>query len=78
MTSIIMRTSGEFGFDVLQVAKGRYAPEQYHNFIGFEVSAPLLERAFQDTYGLPLIAVMPREELAVNPIEKALARSFRK
>jgi hypothetical protein len=23
----------EFGFDVLQVAKGRYAPENYHNFI---------------------------------------------
>ena len=37
----------EFGFDVLQVAKGRYAPEQYHNFIGFKVSQPLLERAFR-------------------------------
>lgn len=36
----------EFGFDVLQVAKGRYAPEQFHDFIGFEVSASLLERAF--------------------------------
>ena len=34
----------EFGFDVLQVAKGRYAPENYHNFIGFEVATPLLER----------------------------------
>ena len=45
-----MRT--EFGFDVLQVAKGRYAPENYHNFIGFEVSQPLLERAFLETYGL--------------------------
>ncbi len=33
----------EFGFDVLQVAKGRYAPENYHDFIGFQVSAPLLE-----------------------------------
>ena len=52
----------EFGFDVLQVAKGRYAPEDYHNFIGFEVSAPLLERAFFDTYGIKLSDVMPREE----------------
>jgi Zinc dependent phospholipase C len=32
----------EFGFDVLEVAQGRYAPDSYHDFIGFEVSAPLL------------------------------------
>ena len=63
----------EFGFDVLQVAKGRYAPEQYHNFIGFEVSAPVLERAFQDTYGLPLTAVMPKEQLAVNTYRRSVS-----
>src|ERR1035438_5657999 len=28
----------EFGFDVLQVAQGRYAPERYHAFIGFQVA----------------------------------------
>jgi Zinc dependent phospholipase C len=44
----------EFGFDVLQVAKERYAADNYHNFIGFEVSTALLERAFQDIYALPL------------------------
>jgi hypothetical protein len=64
----------EFGFDVLQVAKGRYASEQYHNFIGFQVSAPLLERAFQDTYGLPLTAVMPHEELAVNTYRRSVSQ----
>ncbi len=63
----------EFGFDVLQVAKGRYAPEQYHNFIGFQVSASLLERAFQDTYGLPLTAVMPHEQLAVNTYRRSVS-----
>ena len=47
----------EFGFDVLEVAKGRYAPDTYHDFIGFEVSKPLLERAFQDTYSIPLKSV---------------------
>ena len=36
----------EFGFDMLQVAKNRYASQQYHDFIGFKVSKPLLERAF--------------------------------
>ena len=51
---------------MLQVAKGRYAPEDYHNFIGFEVSAPLLERAFLDTYGLQLNDIMPNEQLAIN------------
>ena len=44
----------EFGFDVLEVAKGRYAPDTYRDFIGFEVATPLLERAFQDTYDVPL------------------------
>src|SRR5450631_2928979 len=28
----------EFGFDVLQVSLGHYAPDQYRDFIGFEVS----------------------------------------
>src|SRR5580704_6101860 len=37
----------EFGFDVLEVAHGRYAPDSYHDFIGFGVSVPLLEQAFQ-------------------------------
>jgi hypothetical protein len=64
----------EFGFDVLQVAKGRYAPEDYHNFIGFEVSAPLLERAFQDTYGLPLKDVMPNEQLAINTYRRSISQ----
>jgi len=40
----------EFGFDVMQVARGRYAPTNYHDFIGFKVSKPVLERAFEKTY----------------------------
>jgi hypothetical protein len=51
----------EFGFDVLEVAQGRYAPDAYHDFIGFEVSVPLLEQAFQDTYGLDLKSVLTDE-----------------
>jgi hypothetical protein len=31
----------EFGFDTVQVAKNRYASQQYHDFIGFQVSKPL-------------------------------------
>jgi len=41
----------EISFDVLQIARGNYAPQGYHDFIGFEVSRPVLERAFLKTYG---------------------------
>jgi hypothetical protein len=52
----------EFGFDVLEVAQGRYAPDNYHDFLGFEVSVPLLEQAFQRTYGLDLKSVLADEQ----------------
>jgi len=51
----------EFGFDVLEVAKERYAPESYHDFIGFEVAPRVLEQAFQETYGLDLKKVLGDE-----------------
>jgi hypothetical protein len=56
----------EFGFDTLQVAKNRYAPQQYHDFIGFQVSEPLLERVFPVVYGLELKDVLPHENLAIG------------
>ena len=52
----------EFGFDVLEVAQGRYAPDNYHDFIGFGVAVPLLEQAFQETYGLDLKSVLVDED----------------
>ena len=56
----------EFGFDVLQVARGHYAPAAYHNFIGFQVSKDLLERAFQKTYGLTLKDIFRALDLALG------------
>jgi hypothetical protein len=56
----------EFGFDVLQVAQGRYAPEKYHNFIGFEVAGRLLDTAFRQTYGLELKDVLDDEDKVLN------------
>lgn len=44
----------EFSFDIVEVARGKYASESYHDFIGFKVSKPLLERAFADTYTIEL------------------------
>ncbi len=63
----------EFGFDVTQVAKNRYTSDRYHDFIGFEVSKPVLERAFQDTYGIPLSDVIPNEDLAIGTFRRAIS-----
>ncbi|MFZ0798477.1 MAG: zinc dependent phospholipase C family protein [Terriglobales bacterium] len=56
----------EFAFDVLEVAKERYAPDAYHDFIGFEVAQPLLDRAFEATYGLELGKVLEHESKAIG------------
>jgi len=64
----------EFGFDTVQVAKNRYASQQYHDFIGFKVSEPLLERVFPAVYGLELKDVLPHEDLAVGSYRFAISR----
>ena len=56
----------EFGFDVLQVAQGRYATDRYRAFIGFEVSKPVMERAFEDTYGIKMKDVFGSLDLALG------------
>src|ERR1017187_8805040 len=56
----------EFGFDVLQIASGRYAPDHYRNFIGFKVSKDVLERAFLDTYGMEMKDVFGSVNLALG------------
>src|SRR5215472_3905967 len=63
----------EFGFDMTQVAKNRYTSDRYHDFIGFEISKPILERAFQDTYGIPLSAVLPNEDMAIGTFRRAIS-----
>ena len=63
----------EFGFDVDQVAEGNYAPKAYHDFIGFEVSKPLLERAFKKTYSLDMSTVFVRVDLALGSYRHAVS-----
>lgn len=64
----------EFGFDVTQVAKNRYTSDRYHDFIGFEIAKPVLERAFQDTYGIPLNEVLTKEDLAFGTFRRAISQ----
>jgi len=63
----------EFSFDIVQVAAGAYMPETYHDFIGFEVAQPLMDRAFRETYGLDAKDVFGDEELAISTYRKSVS-----
>ncbi len=63
----------EFGFDVVEVAHGRYSQENYRDFIGFQVSKELLNRAFQQTYGLPVDAILTHEDLAIGTYRRSVS-----
>ena len=63
----------EFGFDMAQVAKNRYTSDRYHDMIGFEVSKPLLERAFLETYGLKLEDVFGSVDLAIGSYRRSVS-----
>jgi hypothetical protein len=63
----------EFGFDVLQIARGRYAPDAYHDFIGFKVSKEVLQRAFVKTYGIELKEVFKSLDLAIGTYRRAVS-----
>jgi hypothetical protein len=64
----------EFGFDTVQVAKNRYASQQYHDFIGFRVAKPLLERVFPVVYGMQLKDILTHEDMAVGSYRFAVSR----
>jgi hypothetical protein len=64
----------EFGFDMVQVAKNRYASQQYHDFVGFQVSRALLERTFPIVYGVELKDVLTHEDLAIGSYRFAVSR----
>jgi hypothetical protein len=63
----------EFGFDVLQVARGHYGDEAYRDFIGFKVAKPVLKRAFLQTYGLDLKEVFDSSDLALGTYRRSVS-----
>jgi len=63
----------EFGFDVVQVAKQRYTGDRYHDFIGFEVAKPVLERAFRKTYGVELKDVFSNLDLSIGSFRHSIS-----
>ena len=66
----------EFGFDVIEVARGQYANDAYHGFIGFKVAKPLLERAFEETYCVPLKDLFTNLDLALGTYRWSVSQAI--
>jgi hypothetical protein len=67
----------EFGFDVLEIAKGNYASQDYHNFIGFKVDTTVLAKAFRETYQLDINRVFKNHfQLSVETFRWIVANIF--
>jgi len=64
----------EFGLDMEQVAKNRFTSDTYHDYIGFEVSKPVLQRAFEKTYGIPLDSVFKDLDLSIGSYRRAISK----
>jgi Zinc dependent phospholipase C len=64
----------EFGFDVLEVARGNFASQAYRDFIGFYVAKESLQRAFRDTYGLELQDLFTDFDRAVESYRGAASK----
>jgi hypothetical protein len=66
----------EFGFDVYQAARSHYASDGYKGFIGFQVAKPVLQRAFEDTYGMRIEKVFLSIDLAIGSYPRAIGTVF--
>lgn len=66
----------EFGFDVVQVAKQRYTSDSYHNFVGFEIAKPALQRAFLKTYGIKLEDVFKNLDLSLGTFRWSVSQAI--
>jgi Zinc dependent phospholipase C len=64
----------EFSFDVVQVAKRRYISKEFHDFIGFQVSEDLLERAFAHTYGITVDSLLHWDDLTIESYRFSVSR----
>ncbi len=66
----------EFSFDIIQVSRSAYATEDYHQFIGFEISEDLMKKAFATTYGFSLTYLVSDFPLAVNTFRWSIQKGF--
>ena len=66
----------EFSYDVLQTGRGTYTSEGYHDFIGFNISVPVLERAFYETYGQELGSIFSNINGSINTLRWGIRNLF--
>ncbi len=62
----------EFAFDINQLSKARFAPSDYLNHVGLEISMRLLRQAFFETYGLNLSAIVGKRDTAEHTYRSAV------
>jgi len=65
----------EFAFDIDELAKKRLAPHSYLEHVGFNVPRHLVERAFQDTYGIDSHEILGHVHPALRSYQHSV-RSF--
>ncbi|HEY5253297.1 MAG TPA: zinc dependent phospholipase C family protein, partial [Acidobacteriaceae bacterium] len=64
----------EFAYDVEQLSRHEFAPVGYMHALGFKVPRKLVERAFFETYGLPLQSVLGHPRPAFESYDSAVAK----
>ena len=62
----------EFGYDVVQVARGKYLSDDYHDFVGFDVRKELIEKSFREIYGLQVEDVISDLDTAIGSYRYAV------
>jgi hypothetical protein len=66
----------EFAYDVLQIGQNGYTSEGYHDFIGFNIAVPVLERAFYETYGRELGSIFSNINSSINTMRWGVRNLF--
>lgn len=64
----------EFAYDIEQLSQHRFAPAGYMHVVGFKVPRKLVERAFFQTYGLPLHSVLGRSLPSFDSYDTAVSK----
>jgi hypothetical protein len=57
----------------VQLARGRYRPDAYHEFIGFRVSKGVLERAFNKTYNIEMNDIFTNLDLSIATYRRSVS-----
>jgi hypothetical protein len=66
----------EFAYDVLQIGQNGYTSEGYHDFIGFNMAVPVLEKAFCETYGRKLNTIFSNINSSINTMRWGVRNLF--